>query len=364
MLFLLDKHIIGCLAKKRGVPMDIIYKSIRTINYETQQISAIDTPPAFDAYVAELINHISNNTSVREYKTSSNSTEVIGNILEACANINDNDCVFEKMDVIARRLLLKETEAQSSIRNTNTIVQKGSLVQALLFDDILEKYIYLLAKVEHTEWVDDSDFTFKTGFSKDKRKIWKSCLFDLFNLAADTFYAKVYSDTKARYWYDGFLELNEMNSDEVNTERAFKAIDATLGHGFKGIISPDHTMIRNSFVVYMKNKEHIDYQEMVEEILGNYKPTDPNISSDKILDIKSRLLEQPKKKKFDSQFNVIGSAINARIKRVYPIYDGIDLKVNGDIKDLSKTIIAVEENGVRYIKIRTNNETTFNRFKF
>ena len=60
--------------------MEIIYKSIRTINYETQEISAIDTPSAFNAYIAELINHISNNTSVREYKTRSNSTEVIGNM--------------------------------------------------------------------------------------------------------------------------------------------------------------------------------------------------------------------------------------------------------------------------------------------
>ena len=38
--------------------MEIIYKSIRTINYETQQISAIDTPSAFDDYVAELIKHV------------------------------------------------------------------------------------------------------------------------------------------------------------------------------------------------------------------------------------------------------------------------------------------------------------------
>lgn len=69
-------------------------------------------------------------------------------------------------------------------------------------------------------------------------------------------------------------------------------------------------------------------------------------------------------KNFDSQFNAINSAINARIRRVYPINDGIDLKVNGDIKDLSETIKAIEENGARYIKIRTNNETTFQLFKF
>lgn len=348
----------------KGVCMDIICKSIRTINYETQQVSAIDTPTAFDDYIAELINHISHNTSVREYKTRSNSTEVIGNILEVCANINDDDYVFSKMDIIARRLLLKEIEAQNSIRHTNTVVQKGSLIQALLVDETSEKYIYLLAKVEHTEWVDDSDFTFKTGFSKDKKKMWKSCLFDLSDLIAETFYAKVYSDTKARYWHDGFLELEEMNSDEANTKRAFQAIDATLGHGFKGITGPDHTMIRNSFVVYMKNNPYIDYSVMVEKILGNYEPIDPNVSSDKILAIKTKLLEQPEKRKFDRQFNTIGSAINARIRRVYPINDGIDLRVNGDIKELSKTIMAVEEDGARYIKIRTNNETTFSQFNF
>ena len=104
------------------------------------------------------------------------------------------------MKILARRLLLEETKAQIQIRHTNTTVQKGSLIQALLFDDIAEKYVYLLAKVEHTEWVDDSDFTFKTGFSKDKKTIWKSCLFDLSNLTAQEFYAKVYSDTKAQYW--------------------------------------------------------------------------------------------------------------------------------------------------------------------
>lgn len=67
-----------------------------------------------------------------------------------------------------------------------------------------------------------------------------------------------------------------------------KQSDATLGHGFKGITGPDHTMIRNSFVVYMKNNPYIDYSVMVEKILGNYEPIDPNVSSDKILAIKTK----------------------------------------------------------------------------
>lgn len=351
--------------------MTIINKSIRIINYETQQVAPRDTPEAFDAYVAELINHISNNTSVREYKTRSNSTEVIGCVLAVCANQNNEGLVCGKMDMMANRLLLKETEAQGQIHRTNTTVQKGSLVQALLFEEADERYMYLLAKVEHTEWVDDSDFTFKTGFSKDKKTMWKSCLFDLADLAADEFHARIYSDTKAQYWSNGFLELDEMNSDELNTKRAFQAIDATLGYGFKGVTRPDHTIIRNHFIGYLKNNEHIDYQTMVNSILENYQPVDTDLNpgeihamSEKIQAIRAKLLEQPEKKKFDSQFNAVNSAINARIRKIYPINDGIDLKVTRDIVDLSATIKSVEEDGIRYIKVRTNNDETYRRFRF
>lgn len=351
--------------------MTIIHKSIRIIDYEAQQVTPRETPETFDTYVAELINHISGNTSVREYKTHSNATEVIGCILGICANQTDENYVSEKMNIMAYRLLLKETEAQRQIHRTKTTVQKGSLIQALLFDETVEKYEYLLAKVEHTEWVDDSDFAFKTGFSKDKKTIWKSCLFDLSDLTATEFYAKVYSDTKAQYWSNGFLELDEINSDEANTQRAFQAIDAALGHGFKGITRPDYTIIRNHFIGYFKNNEHIAYPSMVNSILENYQPVDTDLTpeevqymSERIQTIRVKLLEQPEKKKFDSQFSAVSSAINARIRKVYPINEGIDLKVTRAITDLSSTIRSVEENGIRYIKVRTNNDDTYRRFHF
>lgn len=344
--------------------MRAIHKSICILNYDLQQIITNEIPNSFDEYVNELISHISKNTSVREYKTRSNSTEVVSCILSILANKDCIDLVNSKINTIAHRLLSKEAEAQGKIDRTNTTVQKGSLIQALLLDETTESYNYLLAKVEHSEWVDDADFTFKTGFSKNRKTLWKSCLFDLTDLSNDIFYAKVYSDTRAKYWSDGFLELDEVNNDEKNTARAFQAIEATLGYGFKGIVSPDHTMIRNDFVTYLRKRDHIDYNEMIEEVLGKYEPIDPKISKDKIRDIKAKLLEQPQKRNFDCQFTPVNSAINARIRRIYKINEGIELKVSGDIKDLEKTIVSVEENGSRYIKIRTNNNETFNRFNF
>lgn len=342
--------------------MIIVQKTIHIIDYENAQVHQRQTHDAFESYVIDLINHISNNAAVREYKTRSNATEVIGSILTLCADLDTAEVVSTKMDGIARRLLLKETEAQEQIARTNTNVQKGSLIQALLLDDE-DNYFYLLAKLEHTEWVDDFDFSFKTGFSKDRKTLWKTCLIDLPDITASEFHAKIYSNTVAKYWSDGFLELDEMNSDESNTTRAFRAIEATLNQNFRRGASPDHTIIRNHFIGYLKNNRHIDYSTMVNSILENYQPVDPEIKPEKIQIIRTKLLELPSKKKFDSQFNAVNSAINARIRRVYPINEGIDLKVTRDIEDLTGTIQSVEENGIKYIRVRTNNDATYKKFQ-
>ena len=344
--------------------MTIIKKTIHIIDYEGSQVIPRETPVAFETYVADLISHISSNDSVREYKTRSNATEVIGSVLTLCAELDNFEIVSAKMEGIARRLLLKETEAQELIARTSTNVQKGSLVQALLLDDNNDGYVYLLAKVEHSEWVDDTDFSFKTGFSKDKKTLWKSCLIDIADLGAIEFQAKIYSNTVAKYWSDGFLEFDEMNSDETNTTRAFKAIEATLNHNFKGTSSPDHMLIRNDFIGYFRHNEHIDYPSMVNSILENYQPVDPEyMTQEKITNIRIKLLEQPQKRHFDNQFSSISGVINARIKKVFPITDGIDLKVNRDINDLPSTIQSIEENGVKYIRVRTTNDATYRKFQ-
>ena len=157
--------------------MKINQKAIHIIDYENSSVISRDIPAEFESYVTDLINHIS-----------SNSTEVISCVISICNNLSDEDTVLSKMETIAKRLLLKETEAQEQISRTQTNVQKGSLVQALLLSNDEKNYTYLLAKVEHSEWVDDSDFSFKTGFSKDKKTIWKSCLIDISDLKSTEFF--------------------------------------------------------------------------------------------------------------------------------------------------------------------------------
>ena len=341
--------------------MEIVIQTIRIIEYENNAVYVRDTPETFSDYVRQLITYINGNTSIREYRTRSVNTEVISCILDIVKNQIDSDLVMGKIDFIANRLLLKEREAQTSVAHMDTNVQKGSLIQALLYDEEDDKYTYLLAKVEHTDFVDDSDFSFKSGFSKDMKKLWKSCTFEIDDLNAASFSAKVYSNTVAKYWYDNFLELDQVVSDEVNTDKAFRAIESTLNRNVKNIAPRDHTLLRNSLIAYFRSNDFIDYNTMITNTVENYHPVE--LEQEKLEKVIEKLRELPEKHNFDQQFNTVSSAINARIRKVYDVCHGVQLKITDAIDDFDDTIKAYRDNdGNRYIRIKTDNDLTYRRF--
>lgn len=155
--------------------MRIITQAIRVIDYENNKISTRNIMPKFGEYIEQLISYINGNVSVREYKTQSTGTEVISSILEIIKHQAEPEVVLQRFDIIAQRLLRKERQAQEQVASMDIRVQKGSLILALIEDE--GKALFLLAKVEHTDFFDDSDYSIKSGFSKDKKKIWKpACL--------------------------------------------------------------------------------------------------------------------------------------------------------------------------------------------
>ncbi len=343
--------------------MEIVIQTIRIIDYENNEIYVRETPETFSDYIKQLIIYINSNKSVREYKTRSVNTEVIGCILDIIKNQIDSDSnyITIKLDSIAQRLLLKEHEAQSSVVRMNTNVQKGSLIQALLYEEESDKYTYLLAKVEHTDFVDDTDFSFKSGFSKDIKKLWKSCVFEVDDLNASEFLAKIYSNTDAKYWHDNFLELDIVVSDETNTERAFRAIDITLNRIVKNIAPRDYIVLRNSSIAYFKSNEYMDFEVMVQNTFENYKPVE--LEQDKMEKVIEKIKELPTKYNFDKQFNTVPAVINAKIKKVYDVCQGVQLKIVDKIDNLKETITAYRDNnGNRYIRIKTDNDLTYRKF--
>ncbi len=341
--------------------MEIITKSVHLIDYENGTTRTVVPPEAFEEYISELISYINSNTTIREFTTVSNRTEVISSILDTQVYIDHADVVQKNANIIASRLLKKETETQERIEHLDIQVQKGSLIQALILDEATKNPTYLLAKVEHGGFIDDADFSFKSGFSKDKKTIWKTCLFDLSSTGTDHIPAKIYSNTAAKYWWSDFLELAPVKDDEHNTQAAFKAIDSTINRIIKDMAPFDHTIIRNAFVSHFKTSDHLDYDRMVHEVMDNYVPTD--FPQEKLVALRDRLLELPDERKFDRQFTPVASAIAARIKKVYDIYPGIKLQISGEIDHIENIISAGRDsNGSLYIKIKTTDNVTFQRF--
>lgn len=71
---------------------------------------------------------------------------------------------------------------------------------------------------------------------------------------------KVYSNNVAKYWYDNFLELDQRVSDEVNTDKAFRAIDSALNRNIKNVAPRDHTLLRNAVIAYFKSNDCLSYK--------------------------------------------------------------------------------------------------------
>ncbi len=341
--------------------MEIISTSVHLIDYENGNTRTIVPPEAFEEYISELLSHINENTTVREFTTTSRRTEVISSILDTLLHIEDSEIVQNNVNTIAGRLLRKEREAQERIEHLDIQVQKGSLIQALIQDEDTGKQTYLLAKVEHGGFIDDADFSFKSGFSKDKKTIWKTCIFDLSSTDPNSISAKIYSNTSAKYWWSDFLELSPVIDDEHNTLAAFKAIDSTINRMIKDMAPYDHTIIRNTFVSHFKTSDHLDYDNMVHEVMDTYVPTD--LSQEKLNALRDRLLELPDERKFDRQFTPVSSVITAKIKKVYKVYQGVKLQITDEIDHIENVVTAIRDpDGAQYIKIRTTETATFLRF--
>lgn len=149
--------------------MEIITTSVHLIDYENGNTRTIVPPEAFEEYISELISHINDNTTVREFTTVSRRTEVISSILDTQVHIDDPEVVQNNVNIIANRLLKKETEAQERIEHLDIQVQKGSLIQALIEDETTGNHTYLLAKVEHGGFIDDADFSLRVASPRIKR---------------------------------------------------------------------------------------------------------------------------------------------------------------------------------------------------
>lgn len=345
-------------------------KAIYVIDYEGEKAEMVDPkiiPDSFDETFKKIIDALHENMSVRKYRKKSDTTEVVSLVKRITDKVLQED--EEEMDdwqafqTIAERLLHYEIEKQAQISRLGRQIKKGSLIQALLQKEDTLEYVYLLAKVEHSTWVDVNDFAVKTGFPSDKKSVWKSCVFkmNIQDNVSEVESARIYMDGDSKYWHNEFLELVEETTDETNTRVAFKSINTLLEQKIRRKGPNDYFVLRNAVIAYFRANRHIDYDQMYDAIFSNYEPS--QVDAKDIDNLNEQIQKLPETKKFDRQFSSISSAIKAKIRGIYKVSEEIDINVKEDIEDVKKTIQSVVgEDGVQYIRIKSGDETTFRMF--
>lgn len=351
--------------------MNILHKSIDIIDIESEKVQKKDIPEDINNYINLLVLFAENNKRVKEYREKASATQVISNIKNIIILSEDieknEEKILENALEISNRLLEKEVNAQDKVKHL-TDMKRGSIVQVLLQNqDDEDKYTYLIAKVDHTDFFDDKVYNLHSGFSAKKQDIWKTCLFDLSRNDDEITInsAKVYLDYKVAYWTGEFLELRELKDDELNTKNLFDSIDKVLMAQIKRKSYEDYVILRNLTLGYMKTERLINYDKMIEDLFEKYTPQNKTSIDDKRFnDMITKLKDLPKEEKFELQFTLKPSAIPARkLSTKIKINNFSNLELIDHVANLKKEIKTFsEEDGNRYVKMKVENDELYNMF--
>jgi hypothetical protein len=279
-------------------------------------------------YVDVLIDEILENPNKRLFKFKNGNTEVKNSI----PSIISNSVEIEKTLLNnAKRLLEKEVSADIKIQKLGVKVQRGSLLQIHFkqgnFDNLL------ICKVEHDEIINEKSFEINRGLNT-KKKVFKAFLYFLANEIRNE---EIYLNDKnnSKYWWDDFLELEQINTDDANTEisldKIVKIIDREKN---KEELTLDGTLLRNSIVGYFKTSKGFNFTDIY-DIVNNYTPFNPKFP---ITDVISKLDKLKNDKSFDNQFSIVQKKVDKRIVNTIPLGKGLYLKIDRHVPNLREII--------------------------
>lgn len=328
--------------------MNITDIKIFRIDFHQSEVETIDQaafPTDFKVYLEGLINLMTSGGSGRTFRFDRDTTEVRAQITRI---INKED-FSDIATTIASRLLTVEQSAQEQMTRLGIEIQRGIIVQALVSDNGVDRFI--ICKADHSEFFNEINFNLSRGLPV-KKKVFKGfiCSLNSDQTVADIL---VYDMHLIKYWWKEFLELIKVHSDEDNTQNAFDAIDKGVLIKLKKQHPQDYMHLSNSNIRYFRANNTFDMDDYIENVFGNYLPFDDNLKMDKI---KSEIRELPNKSKkpFDQQFPIISKQIKKRFIKDITLTPQIELHFKEEIPDLENIVTAVmDKDGTKYVRVKS-----------
>lgn len=269
--------------------------------------------------------------------------------VSTCANKIINGDTEDYPQQIADRLLAKEKIAQEKIKGFQYEVKKGSLLQ--LSFTLKETKYFLLAKVEQIPFLDNSDLEKHVGLPF-KNHIFKACLILVDeNNTIDTLFIYDSNTSISKYWWDDFLETEEINSNEKNTKICYESIDKLLRKELAKKSLSDYTELKNNINGYFISNKNFNMDDFVKTIIEDYNPESKDID---LNNIKEKVLQLPEKNNYDSKFEIEKKAIRKYFKQNISLSNHIELKLTDNIPNLKSIISSYETGGQKYILIKTD----------
>jgi len=279
-------------------------------------------------YVDALIEEILVNPNKRLYKFKDGKTEVKNSIPVI---ISDSEEIENTLLNNAKRLLEKEVVADKKIQKLGVKVQRGSLLHIHFkqgeYDNLL------ICKVEHDEIINEKSFELNRGLNT-KRKVFKAFLY---YLGTEIRQEEIYLNDKnnSKYWWDDFLELQQVNTDDANTENSLEKIIKIIDkEKNKEGQTLDGTLLRNSIVGYYKTNKEFNFTDIY-DIVNNYTSFNPKFPLDNIINKFDKLQND---KSFDNQFSIVQKKVDKRIVNTIPLGKGLYLKIDKHVPNLTEII--------------------------
>ena len=309
------------------------------------------TPIAIDenstnlkGYVNSLVKEISEQPNKRLYSFKDGNTEVKNSLKEIIQNNPNIEAVILNN---AKRLLEKENNSQQRVSHLDIEIQKGSLLHLSFISDDINKVI--ICKVEHDEILSEINFDIVKGLNT-KKKVFKAILI-YFDENLDITNNYVYDKNSSKYWWNDFLELNQLNTDDANTEKSLNEIDKILTKHKKKYYA-DYIVVRNSVIGYYRTNDTLNFSDIIDNILLSYEPANRNFPKQ---DIINKLRELPDKKGFDTQFTISKGKINKKIQHKIRLANNLYLNIDDYVVNLQNLIEPYQdEEGTKFVKIQSS----------
>lgn len=336
--------------------MDIEYLKLIKIDHENNTVSEENLAKLVNIkdYVMAIVKQITDNKGDRRYKFKETEFTMKTLVDKVVMDVDRDAQVLD----MAKRLLEKENAKQKQIGGL-TEIQKGVMLVAFCKMTSTE-YKVIICKADYSEYIEEVSGEKKRGLDI-KRKIFKSFAANVTMKAGSFDYGDIVTydvNTKrAVYWYDEFLDLYELLSDERNTEKAWYAIKAKILTPIYKNHKKDYLVLRNRTLGYMRSEGEFSIEEYADKILAAYQPIDPKLKMDELANAARAL---PEKQGFDNNFNKKPSSITARASKAeIPLTADIDLLIKNEIPKLEETIRPYEKDGVKYIMVQSDDGYDF-----